>query len=175
MYTKLSVFDFDGTLVDTPVPSQENKDKWAEYHGKEWPFIGWWGRKESLDMDVWDMPLIPDTIRDYKKEKSNKDTMVIMLTGRLAKQKPDVMPIINKYGLEFDEYLFKRGGETSDDKIQQLNHILSKYPTITSVEMWDDRDEHIPKFEAWGNSLMSDGIEFKINHVPGYDHDDNHK
>lgn len=175
MYSKLSVFDFDGTLVDTPIPSQENKNKWAEYHGKEWPFIGWWGRKESLDMDVWDMPLIPDTIRDYKKEKSDKDTMVIMLTGRLAKQKPNVMPIINKYGLEFDEYLFKRGGETSDDKIQQLNHILSKYPTITSVEMWDDRDEHIPVFEKWGKELESEGVQFKINHVPGYHHDDKHK
>lgn len=165
MYTKLSVFDFDGTLVDTPVPSRENKDTWAKYHGKDWPYIGWWGRKESLDMDVWDMPVISSTIKDYKKEKSNKDNMVIMLTGRLEKQRKDVMPIINKYGLEFDEYLFKQAGSTTEDKIRQLNTIISKYPTISEVEMWDDRDEHIPVFKSWGQKLESSGITFKINHV----------
>lgn len=170
MYTKLSVFDFDGTLVDTPLPNDENKQMWADHHGKEWPYIGWWGRNETLDMDVWDMPLITDTIKDYLIEKDEKDTMTIMLTGRMTKQKDSVMAILNKYGLTFDEHLLKRGGNTITDKLSQLNNLLSKNPTIKSIEMWDDRDAHIPQFEEWGNKLIEDGIidSYKMNHVPGF-------
>jgi hypothetical protein len=166
MYTKLSVFDFDGTLVDTPLPNDENKQMWADYHGKDWPYIGWWGRNETLDMDIWEMPLIPDTIKDYRTKKSNDETMVIMLTGRMSKQKPFVMRILEKYGLTFDKYLLKRGGNTITDKLSQLNQLLAENPSIKEIEMWDDRDSHIPQFEEWGESL--DGVDFKINHVPGF-------
>jgi hypothetical protein len=167
MYTKLSVFDFDGTLVDTPVDTKENRQKWADYYDKEeWPYIGWWGRNETLDMDVWDMPLIDDVITDYKKEIGNPETMVIMLTGRLEKQRPYVEAIIDKYGLKFHKRLLKQGGNTINDKLRQLNEILSENPSIKQIEMWDDRDAHIPKFEDWGNNL--EGIDFKINHVPGF-------
>ena len=165
MYTKLSVFDFDGTLVDTPLDTEESRQQWADYHKKDWPYLGWWGRNESLDMDVWDMPVIPDTIKDYKDESSNPNTMVVMLTGRLEKQRPYVMAIIKKYGLKFDRYLLKQGGRTIEDKLRQLNGILKQNPTIKEVEMWDDRDNHILSFQTWGDSL--EDIDFKINHVNG--------
>jgi hydroxymethylpyrimidine pyrophosphatase-like HAD family hydrolase len=173
MYTKLSVFDFDGTLIKSPEPTDKNKQMWADHYGKEeWPYIGWWGRGETLDMDVWDMSLIPDTIKAYREEMKNPNTMVIMLTGRLTKQGDLVRKILDKYGLKFDKYLFKRGGNTITDKLGQLNHILGTNTSIKEVVMWDDRDAHIPKFEEWGNNL--DGIDFTIHHVPGYleEHDD---
>ena len=65
--TKLAVFDFDGTLIDTPLPEfgkQEYKDK----TGEEWPHAGWWGQPLSLDSEIFDINIIPSVIRAYLKE-----------------------------------------------------------------------------------------------------------
>lgn len=164
MYTKLKIFDFDGTLVNTPKPTELTKKQYAEHYGlEEYPFLGWWGRPESLDMGVWDMELIPETNHDYNKVKNDPNTLVVMLTGRTKKLKPQVMNIITNRGLKFHLYLFNRGGETSKDKMEQIEGLLKEYPTISDVEMWDDRDEHIPKFQSWGDKLKP--IKFKINHI----------
>lgn len=163
MYSKLSVFDFDATLIATPEPNEESKKQWADYHGKEWPFLGWWGRKESLDTDVWDMEPNPEVLESYKKEMSDPETMVVLLTGRLEKLRPEVEGILNKHGLTFDKVLLNKGKRTILDKVEQMNDILSDNPDINEVELWDDRESHIPKFEEWGDNLW--GITFKINHI----------
>lgn len=163
MYSKLSVFDFDGTLINTPEPTEREKKVWEVVNDKEWPFIGWWGRPESLDLDVWPMEPKPEVLEAYKKEISDPNTMVILLTGRLEKLRPQVEAILDKNNLNFDAVLLNRGTSTVIDKISQMNNLLKSNPTIKSVEMWDDREEHFPKFKAWGNDL--DGIGFNINLV----------
>ena len=111
MYTKLDVFDFDSTLINTPMESDETKQQWADYHGvEEWPFIAWWTRKESLDMDVFEFPTNPEIIKAYRKSKSDPDTLTIMLTGRVSILEPQVRAILDSYGLTFDRYFFKEGG-----------------------------------------------------------------
>lgn len=165
--TKLSVFDFDGTLVDTPLP-EFGKQDYKEKTGKDWPFPGWWGQPLSLDMDVFDMPTVPMVMSAYKKEKPNPETGMIMLTGRMVKLGDKVKNILDAKGLTFDEYHYNRGGSTEVAKIQTLNSLLNKYTDVTSVEMWDDRDEHIPIFQSWGDEKVESGrlSDFKINHVP---------
>lgn len=167
MYTKLSVFDFDSTLVNTPLESAETKKMWSDYHDVEkWPYLAWWTRKESLDLDVFDIPVNPEIIRAYKKEKSNPDTMVIMLTGRVSTLEPQVRKILDKYGLTFDKYLFKEGGLTEHSKMQHMADILDEFPTIDSIEMWDDREAHFDKFERWGRYIEHiDKVKFKLNKV----------
>ena len=49
----LVVFDFDATLIKTTLPDV-GKGMWSSHHGIEYPHVGWWGRKESLDSDVFD-------------------------------------------------------------------------------------------------------------------------
>jgi len=165
--TKLAVFDFDGTLVDTPLP-EFGKQEYKEKTGKDWPFPGWWGQPLSLDMDVFDMPTVPMVMSAYKKEKPNPETGMIMLTGRMVKLGDKVKNILDAKGLTFDEYHYNRGGSTEVAKIQTLNSLLNKYTDVTSVEMWDDRDEHIPIFQSWGDEKVESGrlSDFKINHVP---------
>jgi len=150
---KLSVFDFDGTLIDTPIGSPENKQKWAEYYGKPWPYLGWWGRDESLDTNVWQMSVVKEVFDDYQKEVKDPETLMVLLTGRIKKQENIVRSIVNERGYYFDYYLFNTGGRTLSNKINHLNNLLSKYPDIREVELWDDRIEHADSFKKWGETL----------------------
>ena len=167
MYTKLDVFDFDSTLINTPIESDETKQEWMDYYGEdEWPFLAWWTRKESLDLNVWDMETNPEIIKAYKKSKANPDTLTVMLTGRTIQLEPQVRAILEKYGLVFDKYLFKEGGLTEHSKMGHMAKILDEYPTIESIEMWDDRVDHVPKFERWGRYIKHiDKVDFKLNKV----------
>jgi hypothetical protein len=169
--TKLAVFDFDGTLVDTPLP-EEGKKTYKEKTGKDWPFPGWWGQPLSLDMDIFDMPTVPMVTSAYKKEKINPDTCMVMLTGRMVKLGDLVKKILTSKGLTFDEYHFNRGGSTETAKMKTMDSLLEKYPNVYELEMWDDRLEHIPIFQAWGNNLVKSGRlkSFNINVVPADRH-----
>lgn len=165
--TKISVFDFDGTLVDTPLPDSGRKE-YKEKTGQDWPYAGWWGQPLSLDSKIFDMPTIPMVMSAYKSERTNSNTLMVMLTGRITKLGGIVKNILDEKGLTFDEYHYNRGGSTDVAKKRTLDELLEKYPSATSVEMWDDREEHLPIFQEWGDEKVKEGrlTEFKINHVP---------
>lgn len=169
--TELIVYDFDGTLVDTQMP-ETGKIIWKEKTGNDWPHIGWWSKPESLSTEVFDQPLISSVVSAYKKHILEPNTMNIMLTGRRKEVAKQVQAILDSYGLKFDAYMYNYGGETADNKMQQLEGLLKNNPTIQSVIMYDDRDEHIPRFQAWGDNLVAKGVikKFKINHVLGPHH-----
>jgi len=150
---KISVFDFDGTLLDTPIGSPENKETWAKKYGKPWPYLGWWGRDESLDTTVWDMKPIDEVYKAWVKESENPETVTVLLTGRLIKQSHLVKGITDSIGYRFDHYLFNTKGGTLQNKINHLNHLLSQYPDVREVELWDDRIEHADSFKKWGETL----------------------
>ena len=165
--TKLSIFDFDGTLIDSPLPDY-GKQEYLEKTGSEWPFSGWWGRELSLDQSIFDIQPIPMVISDYNKEKANPNTCTVMLTGRMVKLADAVKKILDSFNLKFDEYHYNRGGSTDVAKMKTMEQLLNKYQTVTSLEMWDDRLEHIPVFQAWGDNLIKSGRlkDFNINVVP---------
>lgn len=166
--TKLSIFDFDGTLIDTPLPDL-GRIQYKEKTGKEWPHVGWWGKADSLDTKIFDMKAVDMVINDYEKEVIETETAVVMLTGRMIKLAQHVEAILHEKGLKFDEYHYNRGGATFDAKIMTLEKLLKKYPDVTTIHMWDDRQEHIDGFKTWGES-HAQLTEFKITLVPANRH-----
>jgi hypothetical protein len=169
--TKLSVFDFDGTLVNTPLPDT-GRQIYQDKTGQVWPHKGWWGQADSLDMKVFDIPSNPSVIAAYKTEKANPQTGVIMLTGRLQKLGGFVKNILDSMGLTFDGYYYNTGGSTDYAKKKTMDKLLAEFPNIEVIEMWDDRLEHIPIFQEWGDEKVSQGIlkDFKINVVVSENH-----
>ena len=164
--TKLAIFDFDGTLIDTPLPDV-GRDHYHTKTGTPWPHEGWWGRQESLDMTIFEMPTVEMVIEAYEKERASESTAVVLLTGRMIKLSDHVKLILDTKGLTFDEYHYNKGGKTEDAKIKSMEKLLEKYPTAMEMELWDDRTLHIPIFQAWGNAQLETGrlTIFKINHV----------
>jgi hypothetical protein len=163
-FTKLAVFDFDGTLVDTPLP-EDGKKEYKDKTGKDWPHAGWWSQPLSLDMDIFDIQPISKVIKDYEKEIEEPKTMVVMVTGRLFKLTDEVKKILDKHELEFYEYHFNKGGKTEVAKIKTFDKILEQHPSIKEVTLWDDREEHIPIFQAWGDEQVDSGRLDKFNIV----------
>ncbi len=169
--TKLRIFDFDGTLISTPLPDV-GKVTYKEQTGKDWPHSGWWGRRESLDLGVFEMTVIEDVHNDYHKIKNDEDVVRVMMTGRITPLSKQVELILEHHELEFDEYHYNTFGSTEQCKIKTLNDLLVKYPNVIDLEMWDDRIAHVAIFQKWGDELVSSGRleKFNINLVPGGTH-----
>lgn len=173
-YTKLSVFDFDGTLVDTGLPvAPEGRPSKAEYERitkQKWPYVGWWGRPESLSTDVFDFKSIDNNKSDFNNELKNSNTLTVIITGRLNKLKQEVINVLKKTGYNIDgvDVFCNDSSDTLNFKLNKLDELLKNNPAIKTVELWDDRDEHVSSFEKWGNDKIKAGVldDFKMNHVP---------
>lgn len=154
-YQKLSVFDFDDTLFRSP-------DKPKNYKKN------WWSSKESLDVpnvpevpgsDFWNM----DVVNEAKKEINSPATYTILLTGRLEPVFEErVKNLLRQQKLGFKYVrLNSPGQDTADFKIDEINKILKKFPSIKKIEMWDDDLEKIELY----NDKFNQEYSLKINKI----------
>lgn len=143
----LVLFDFDGTLFNTPEPI-EGKILFKNKTGTDWSHSGWWGRRESLDLDIFDIDLNEHVYLDYLKHSLDRDSYVILATGRLTKLKNEVQKILDLYKLNFDEVHCNPGTDTFLFKKILFENLISKHkPDL--VFIYDDRIEHLNKFREW--------------------------
>lgn len=172
----LRVFDFDGTIADSPhpdtpiegVPALQYYDEWLASNGMpKRKFLGWWGRTETLLPPIfgkWDSEgnLVPPPewlhediaalARDYKADES---CLSILMTGRHVGMRHEykgerqhaVKTITDAYGLSFDRYYYGSTGQpTLTFKLNTIQAILREIPTIRMVEIWEDRHQHTSEF-----------------------------
>jgi FMN phosphatase YigB (HAD superfamily) len=152
-YKKLISFDFDYTLCHTLEPL-EGMRIWKEKTGADYPFTGWWGRPESMDMDVFDIELNKNTYDEYLKAVSDSSNYVILATGRVEKLRPQVLKILNKYNLSFDG-VFLTTGKTYDYKRDLFERLIKEIKPEEFI-MYDDREEHIIDFCEWAKTQPCD-------------------
>ena len=169
--TKIAIFDFDGTLVDTELPIT-GKQKYLDKTGKEWPHQGWWGKAESLDTDIFETPLVEMVKEAYDTIKLEDETLMVMLTGRMIKLQTHVEKILEEHGLEFDEYHYNKGGATEIAKMKTMDMLLDKFPEVDEIVLFDDRLEHIPIFSTFLDEKRKSGRlkRFTITVVPADRH-----
>lgn len=143
MITRLSVYDFDGTLMDTPMPDV-GREVWKQKTGEKYPHVGWWGRKESLDMDVFEINPFPSVLNNLNDDMTRSDTYTVILTSRLEKLRPQIEGILQHHNISADQILLKTGGKEKDERIQEL---ISQLPdTIKEVNLYDDREKEFNAF-----------------------------
>lgn len=158
----IAIFDFDQTLMSSPTP-ENGKIIYKEKTGKDWPHIGWWSKPESLDDTIFDINLIPETKSYYELNNADKNTLMVMMTGRIPKLSQYVENLLNKNGLKFDMYLYNDGTNTLNFKINSLNKLVSSYPSVKKINMYDDREEHITPFKSWGEA--QNGLILNVTHI----------
>lgn len=148
---KLISFDFDDTLVKTPLP-EKGKIVWKEKTGTDWPHRGWWSKPESLDMEIFDIPLNKHVYEDYERLLSDPENYIVLATGRITKLRDEVDIILDHYGLDFDEVHLNPGEDTYEFKKQLFSDLIDKLQPEEYI-MYDDRDEHLERFVNWAKTL----------------------
>ena len=147
---KLVSFDFDRTLCLTPEPDY-GKEIYKNVTGQNWPHRGWWGRPETLDLDIFSIPLEDFTYNEYVKFHNDEDAYLILATGRLTKLRNEVQSILDYHSLEFDEIHLNPGIDTFKFKSELFSKLIFKLKPDTFT-MYDDRQEHLEKFEIWAKT-----------------------
>jgi len=174
---KLEIFDFDGTLVYSPLRSTQFKikglghgtaqhlyDKWLEDNKKpKRKWSGWFGRKETLLHPIFPRPLREDMlnreIADRFLESIADDNVITwMMTGRHMGIRTHVIDILTGYELlgkkDPTELFFATRTPTLDWKKDTiLEAVMDR--DITEVVMWEDRAEHVLAFNEFGKDALA--------------------
>lgn len=159
MIKRLVAFDMDGTLINTPKQS-EGKKQWKKVKGKEYPRVGWWGRKESLDLDVFDIKPYPLIYKQLLKEQSTPDTHVIVLTSRRKELRPEVQAILDKNNIHVDG-LEMHGDDDLPDKGAKILRFSRYMPDLEEISVYDDRNTDIESYKGIIDELP-ENITFNI-------------
>jgi hypothetical protein len=165
--TKIAIFDFDQTLVESPIP-ETGKIIYKEKTGNEWPHQGWWSKMESLNTEIFDIPLIKSVKDAYDNISKEENTVKILLTGRINKLSKEVEAILRLHGLVFDSYHYNSGGATETFKIKVMGDLLDKYPDVTEMVIWEDRVLHALLFKQFLEAQRKSGRlkKFTVTVVP---------
>lgn len=140
MVDRIAIFDFDGTLFRSP-----EKPDW-------WPHQGFWGRLETLSPPFvpeacgleW---YVPSVVKAAHQAVSDPHTHTCLLTGRIPKFERRVRQLLADAGIRFDAYYFASGGNTLSFKVATIEELIGMFPEASTVEMWEDRQEHIGAFK----------------------------
>lgn len=156
-YRAIHMYDFDGTLFDTPLPNSgmqiyENRKEVS------FPFENsWWSTKESLDMEVFDIAPGPAYEDFYKSVEINNDTsspvLTMMMTGRNVAIKDAVLDILRVHEMEPHLAIFKPDyfpASTLAYKIEALYVLVNKFPNLEEIIIWEDRLQHAEAFRNLG-------------------------
>lgn len=148
MPKKLDIFDFDGTLFNSPEDTPENRAKYERAKGIPWlidkqqsqeltkkhgRFIGmrrgWWGRAETLEPPLVADPAPPEWFNKevceaFLKSKADPDCLTIILTGRFVGLRDKVLRILADGDLIKVQKKVSKTKETyfdaTDDQVQLL-------------------------------------------------------
>ena len=150
--TVLNVFDFDGTLMDSPLP-ETGKEKYKELTGKDWPHKGWWGQIDSLE--PFEVKPIEGTKDLYNQYSVIPNSINVLMTNRLAKFEPVVKDKLRGLYI-FDYYDFKNDNR---EKPERIKEILKNNPSVDTINIFDDMDEQIERF----NRFKEENPNLEIN------------
>lgn len=178
---KLHIFDVDGTLVYSPLRStvlnvkglgqgtvQHLYDKWLDQNKKpKRKWSGWFGRKETLLHPIFPRPLREDMLNrevadEFLASKEDPSVITWIMTGRHMGIRQEVIDILMGYDLITKEDLSSKKVETyfatrtpTLDWKRDTIHDAVTQRGITSVEMWEDRAEHVKAFNEFGQEKLS--------------------
>ena len=90
--TKLAVFDFDGTLANTPLKPQSKE----EMDAMGWDGRDWWGSQASLPDGI---TFNDEVVRAFLEAKQDPETHAVLMTGRRGITADRVRQMLANQGL----------------------------------------------------------------------------
>ena len=169
--TKINIFDFDGTIFNSPVPNGKIWDSKTFGRLMAEPSrggLGWFQHTITLDDKyIKDSTFNEDVVADVRKSMSDPSCATILLTGRDTSFTSQIRAIVSSIGLVFDDFGLKpepKVGEvretTMNFKKRFIKEIIEKYGA-NKVEMWEDRQKHVIAFREYLTAIgVNSGVNF---------------
>jgi len=154
---ELHLYDFDGTLFRSPdEPSWWGKDNWIFNPASLGPPCV----PDTPGADWWNGPVVSSA----KQSIADADTWTILCTGRPqgVGNRWRIPELLKQAGLVFDEVFLNPGLDTEDFKKKTITRILRQYPDIDTVQVWEDRGEHLAAFMHHVEGLGKAGVPHLI-------------
>ena len=140
MKQTIHFFDFDSTIISSPEP-ETGKVEYLTKTGNVYPHVGWWSKEASLDLDVFDIPLIQRVDTVFQKASKDPSCKTVLLTNRIRKMEDVVRKVLDHHNYKLDLYTFSAG---ADNKGQRIVKILNNhFPMATHAEFYDDDQQHL--------------------------------
>ncbi|KAI9101388.1 hypothetical protein DFS34DRAFT_468711 [Phlyctochytrium arcticum] len=180
--TRLFVFDFDSTLFRSPLPNQA---LWSDaLRGALMSDCGWFSEPRTLlspyipqtpGPEWWDSDVLSHVFSNLQR----KDTVNVLLTGRrhdMFSERIRELCESHEPPLAFDLFFFREGHDinasrrhatTLDFKLAVLEYLLASIPSLSHIELFDDRKRHIDLFASEFKKLQSNKriSSFEVHHV----------
>lgn len=164
MKKKLAFFDCDGTLIHTALPDV-GKELWSQYYGKPYPHKGWWGREESLDLNVFSNHYNPEVYEHYVRMKNDPQYICFVLTSREPKLKHLLEQIFAKHDITMERIMCKKGNYSKGHRIQETIQEYMQHHEIDEVIMFEDRHKEIATIEPYRDQWLALGIELTCHKI----------
>lgn len=167
----INIFDFDGTLFNSPNPNPliwNNKMIGLLKSSYEQGGYGWYQNPITLDDKyIGDSTFIQHVVDDAVESIANPNAVTVMLTGRSEAYEQKIKSLLDKQGLVFDHYGFKpldTSESTMGFKQRFIDELIEKYPSVSTVNMWEDRPKHVIKFKEFLDSKNLNNFVTFIEH-----------
>lgn len=174
VFKKIHVYDFDNTLFHSPFP---NRELWSSRVIGMLVSSGvWYRNRETLSPPV--VPEHPgdgwfadDIVAEALRSIKSEDTVSVLMTGRLhhifAERIGSIIASHSSKELaQFDLQFYKEDdpsrpclthANTMSFKLGVLHHLLRVFPSVTEIEMYDDRTAHVSQFQRELQKLVETG------------------
>ena len=146
--TQLFVFDLDGTLVNTPGPL-EGPGLYEKLTGSVWPHNKWVVYPESLVYPMSTQCTPGPAVFQFFSHHSRAQTLTVVMTGRLESINASVKETLSNFNIRPDLLLCKEDSSplhTPEYKALQLRKLLSQFPDVQYVKIWEDLAENLAAF-----------------------------
>jgi hypothetical protein len=162
MTKQLNIYDFDGTLVNTP-SIYEAFYYYKEVLNKPFPYDAkyWWHNPDALLGPLKSIVTPGFAMPKYMRDLKQDNQMTIVLTAKSQECIASVLYYLELYTRNKNiKQVYCKPEKTLDSyqyKTSVINDIITKYPSIEKVNMYDDRKEHVSLFKSWSkeNPLLS--------------------
>jgi hypothetical protein len=149
--TKISVFDFDETIVRMPSYTASKHVERATDGAHKFPTpYSFYDHPLSLDRSLHNIQFISPVLDDWRLSVHDQSSKTILITHRIEELKYDVKKVLSTTGLGFDAYYYL--GRVTE-KFDTLVRELEENPSINEVNIYEDSLEQIIKYRTGFESL----------------------
>ena len=149
--TKISVFDFDETIVRMPSYTASKQVERATDGAHKFPTpYSFYDHPLSLDRSLHNIQFISPVLDDWRLSVHDQSSKTMLITHRIEELKYDVKKVLSTSGLGFDAYYYL--GRVTE-KFDTLLKELEENPSISQVNIYEDTLEQIIKYKEGFESI----------------------